>query len=615
MNYKPYLRITHIAAVFIFAGLIAWNFYFSSEFDPLREPYSSSAFEERQVESVDIDTENTEPVEEPDTDNENESTNNNEDAGSIEAYGVSSVHPLAADAGMQVMEDGGNAVDAAITVSFMLGVVEPYGSGIGGGGVMLLHDPSEGATAYDYREAAPTSGNWPTRGIAVPGMVKGMQQLHDEHGTIAWEELLQPAVDTAREGFQAGNVFNQQTGNATRRLEMTPDERENFFPGGQVLEVNDTLVQEELAQTLELIQQDGADAFYEGPIAENLSSELAFTMEDFAAYETGTAEPVEAQIGDQTVYGGPSPSSGAVVVQSLQLADRIENSGALAEVMPEAEEQTLEELVSNPAYVDQYIHMINEISKVTYESRLDELGDPNFDDIDHGRLTEESYIDSLLGQMSFDEISDTGDLFDSPGEENDSRNTTHFVIVDPDGRMISATHSLGEFFGSGIYENGFFLNNQMTNFSEDDESINRYEPGKRPRTFVSPVIFEENGRPVLGMGTPGGRRIPALLFQTMMRYEYGLNDSGESMTLQEAIEFPRFYNEDDVVYVEDQDMPVEAAERLREMNYSVVRHSSPLFYGGIQALGLVLDEEGRVSGMYGGGDPRRNGAWQIESAN
>ncbi|QKS70100.1 gamma-glutamyltransferase [Paenalkalicoccus suaedae] len=609
MNYRPYLKLTHLAAAIVFVGLVAWNFYFQSEFDPFREPYSGADFQERQVASVDVT-----PEASPEENNENTTNVNNEpEPQSAGVYGVSSVHPLAAEVGMNIMEEGGNAIDAAIAVSFMLNVVEPYGSGIGGGGLMLVHDPEEGPLSYDYREAAAESGAWPERGIAVPGLVRGMERIHEEHANLDWATLIQPAIDVAREGFQVGAIFNQQTGNAVRYLAMTDAEREIFFPGGQALNVNDTLVQEDLAQTLEIIRDQGADGFYEGPIADMLSSELAFTSEDLAAYEAQSVEPVSAQVGEQTIYGGPSPSSGTVVVQALQMAEQIDLSQAFPEVeFPEG--VTVGSLINYPELQHIYMHIINEISKVTYSSRLDTLGDPAFDEIDHSEFTNDAYIDELVSQISLNEISDADvELFDSPAEEADSRHTTHFVIVDDEGRMVSATHSLGEFFGSGIYKNGFFLNNQLNNFSENDESINRYEPGKRPRTFVAPMIFEEQGKPVLGLGSPGGRRIPAMVFQTIMQYNHGFNDEGDPFTLQEAIEAPRFYNEDEVVYTETELSP-EAAQQLRSMNYSVVTHTSPLFYGGIQGLGLVLNEDGQVESMYGGGDARRNGAWQIGSA-
>ncbi|SES41539.1 gamma-glutamyltransferase family protein [Salipaludibacillus aurantiacus] len=611
MNYKGYLKMTHLLAGIILIGLIAWNFYFEEEFDPFREPYSSDDFTARQVDSVAVD--DSQPA------NEN---NEAEEEPRPEIYGVSAVHPLAADVGMQIIEDGGNAIDAAVAVSFMLNVVEPYGSGIGGGGLMVYHDPQEGAMSFDYREKAPPSGNEAPlergRSPAIPGLVKGMEFIYENYGSenVAWEDLITPAIDRAEEGVQAGEVFAQQTGNAVRYLLMDDYERDIFFPGGQAPEVNDLIVQEELANTLRLIQEDRADGFYSGEVGQSLQQQFNFTEEDLLGYEAQVTEPIQAEIGSQVVYGGPSPSSGTVVVQALQMAEQMDLSRVFEEEEDIPDHLTMGEMINHEELQAVYMHLVNEITRSAYSSRLSTLGDPEFENIDHQALTDEAFIQDLLNDINYGshDYTDASELFDTPAEEADSRHTTHFVIVDKEGGMVSATHSLGEFFGSGIYTDGFFINNQMNNFSYNNpESPNYYQPGKRPRTFVSPVIFEEHGQPVLGLGSPGGTRIPAMVFQTIMSYQYGLNEDGERMSLQEAIETPRFYNDNDVIYIQDDDLPEETMQQLNELNYSVVPHSSPLYYGGIQGLGVVLDDEGRVQGMYGGGDPRRNGAWQIES--
>ncbi|WP_373893270.1 gamma-glutamyltransferase family protein [Virgibacillus sp. CBA3643] len=597
MNVKRYLKVTYIIAGIVMIGLIGWNVYFEDEFDPFREPYSGDDFTDRQVETVG---------------SQNETNASDEEEPRVEVYGVSSLHPLAADVGMQVIEDGGNAIDAAVAVSFMLNVVEPYGSGIGGGGIMLYHDPQEGAVSYDYREIAPVSGEWPDRGVAVPGFAKGMDVIHEQHGEMDWEELLAPAIETAEEGFQVGEIFNQQTSSADRYLQLDPQDRELFFPGGEVLAVNDLLVQQDLADTLKHIQENRSDGFYSGPVGEALQEELGFTTEDLEAFELQVSEPVKTEIGNQVVYGGASPSSATVVLQALKMAEKID----LTEVFPNEdipEDLSFGDLVNHEELDHVYMHIMNEIMKITYSHRIDTLGDPAYDEIDHEAFTSDAYINEMFDEISYDEVSevDTSTLFDSPSEEADSRHTTHFVIVDKEGRMVSATHSLGEFYGSGRYVNGFFLNNQMQNFSENDESLNRYEPGKRPRSFVSPLIFEESGQPVLGIGSPGGRRIPFMLFETIMQYKHAFNEDDERVSLQEAIKASRFYNEEEVIYVEEA-LPEETMEKLRNMGYSVIGHDSPLFYGGIQGLGVILNEQGQAQGMYGGGDPRRNGSWQIE---
>jgi len=628
MKYKGYLKITHILAMIIFIGLVSWSVYFEGEFDQLREPYSGSAFQDRQVDSVEV-SQNTDT-------SSNENNNLEEETGDLEAmdrpevYGVSSIHPLAAEVGMDVIENGGNAIDAAVAVSFMLNVVEPYGSGIGGGGLMLVHDRQDGAITYDYRESAPINGNVDDE-FAVPGLVKGMEKVYQEKGSgnISWHDLLEPAVTIARDGFEVGQVLQEQIASSTRYVRFDDQTIRNlFYPNEQPIAINDTLIQEELADTLALIQEHGAAGFYEGETALAMQEAFGFEAEDLTSYEAHTTETVSAEINQQTVHGGPSPSSGTVVVQALQMANKIDLQQVLSEeIVSELREKLaddgiereiqLGDLMNYEEFTHSYIHLITEITQAAYSERLGTLGDPEYDVIDHAAFTSPETIDRLLEQLYSDSresnSAETALLYDSPAEEKDSRHTTHFVIVDKEGSMVSATHSLGQFFGSGYYSNGIFINSQMENFSENSESKNSYAPGKRPRSFVSPMIFEEKGQAVLGLGSPGGRRIPAMVFQTIMRYQHGLNEDGENLTLQEAIEVPRFYTEDGVVHVENRQEEV-INQQLRGMGYSVIEHGSPLFYGGIQGLGVVLDEDGRLESMYGGGDPRRRGSWQIDSA-
>lgn len=629
MNYKVYLKFTNILAGVIFIGLVAWSFYFEDEFDQYREPYSGSDFQSRQVDSVDVSQSQKPPT----------NTNNSEEPDEVAEerpgiYGASSIHPLAADVAMKVIEDGGNAVDAAVALSFMLSVVEPYGSGIGGGGLMLVYDPEHGASTYDYREAAPITGSKQDL-YAIPGLVKGMEKVHQDlgsgHEEASWDKLLKPALESARDGFEVGQVLQEQLANSTRYLQFdeNPEIRDIFYPDGQPITVNDTLKQDELADTLALIQENGAAGFYEGETAEAMQKAFGFTAKDLDYYEAKTTETVTAEIGDQIVHGGPSPSSGTVVVQSLQIAHNLDLEKVLSDEDINDLQQKLAQdgitdrkirlgdLINYDEHKHNYIHLMTEINKVVYASRLGTLGDPDFDPIDHSDFTSTSKINKFLDQIYNNSgkasVGETVQLYDSPGEEKDSRLTTHFVIIDKEGQMVSATNSLGQFFGRGVYKNGFFINSQMENFSYGyPDSKNRYEPGKRPRSFVSPMIFEEKGKAVLGIGSPGGRRIPAMVFQTIMQYQHGLDDKKEKLTLQDAIKRPRFYTENGVVHVEDR-LEEEMNTLLRNMGYTMREHDSPLFYGGIQGLGVSLDEDGRVDSMYGGGDPRRLGSWQIDS--
>ncbi|QAS52164.1 gamma-glutamyltransferase family protein [Halobacillus litoralis] len=599
------LKVTYILAGIIFIGLVGWNVYFEDEFDQFREPYTV----EDRAETVEVDT-----------------------SGEEEAfvYGVSAVHPLAVEAGMKVMNQGGNAAEAAIAVSFVLNVVEPYGSGIGGGGQMVVHEPDEGAVTYDYREAAPESGARPQRGIAVPGFVKGMEAVYEDYGDqMEWSTLLEDAVTHSEEGIQVGRIFNEQLQNSRRFIQSGNEDPEifnKFYPEDRPLQINDTLVQEELATTLKTLQEDGPEAFYEGKIADALTAELGFEEGDLSSYEVGKRPAPEGEFRNQTLYAGSSPTSGIIVIQALKMIEQLESnleevlqaeyataSGDLPAFLAGNVPENLEEIVNDEQYEDIYIHLVNKIVNTVYSDRVYTLGDPEFEDVEQEKLTSTAYAEGLFEEAFFaeeDAMTSSAEMFTAPGEKEDNRNTTHFVVVDKDGMMVSTTNSLGKFFGSGLYVNGFFLNHQMNNFDTAEDSMNSYEPGKRPRSFVSPMIFAEEGRAVLGIGSPGGKRIPAMLIQTLIQYEYGRNeDSGERLTLQEAIGRSRFYTEDNVVHLENM-IENDPIARLRDVKgYSVIEHDSPVFYGGIQGLGIRRD--GDVLQMYGGGDPRRLGTWQI----
>lgn len=382
----------------------------------------------------------------------------------------------------------------------------------------------------------------------------------------------------------------------------------------------------ELADSLRKVQQGGSEAFYQGEIAEAIRRRTGMTQEDLLAYEVNSGEPAkgtfrffdasESRWREQTIYGAANPTSSIVTIQALQMATQLD----LNEFYQEediGEGYSLGDLLMDDALQADYLHLMNEIIRVTYEDRLDTIGDPGFEEVDQDHLTSLEYTEELLKRVRMEPGSGLDQeqlksIFDSPAERADSKNTTHFVVVDPQGRMISVTNTLGELFGAGIEVGGFFMNNQSRNFSDDPDSPNLYQPGKRPRTFVSPIIMEEHGRPVLGLGTPGGRRIPTLIFQTVMQFYFGKDETGNPIDLQEAIMRPKFYYEDDSIFAEDA-LDSQVLEQLRQKGWSVRTNPSSIFYGGIQALGLETDENGFVTSIFGGGDERRRGTWQIKT--
>ncbi len=628
INYKKYLIATYILSGIIFVSLLGWTYL-----EAANQEEVSRAFRRNQIARLSADDglspEEREAAREADRiAAENSRVEEAQDYG-IDFYGVSALHPVAAEVGMEIMEQGGTAVDAAIAIAFVLNVVEPYGSGMGGGGALVLHDPEEGVFSYDYREISPlsASSSWagPERGMAVPGMVMGMEALHRDHGTLSWEALLEPSLRVAREGFRVTEMFHIQTINGARYLQQGPV-RDRLYPDGHPIRTGEWLVMPELADSLEKVQQGGSEAFYQGEIAEAIRRRTGMTAEDLSAYQVNVGEPAKGSFQfydedqqrwrEQNIYGAANPTSSIVTIQALQMATELDLSRYYhdAEI---GEGYHVGDLLREESLRGDYIHLMNEIIRVTYEDRLDTIGDPAFESVDQEALTSPEYTKELLSRVRMEPgdepaRSTVESLFDSPGEREDPKNTTHFVVVDPEGRMISVTNTLGELFGAGIEVGGFFMNNQSRNFSDDPDSPNFYQPGKRPRTFISPLILEEQGRPVLGLGTPGGRRIPTHIFQTVMQFYFGRDETGGPIDLQEAIMRPRFYFEDESIYVEEA-LEGDVLNELRQKGWSVRTNTSSIFYGGIQALGLEVDEKGFVTGIYGGGDERRRGTWQIKN--
>ncbi|PYZ96020.1 hypothetical protein CR205_16750 [Alteribacter lacisalsi] len=630
------LRITNVAAILIFLGLVVFTI-FEDNILQISDPYA----DDDQEETLEVGTGSGGGGDagSGDDDGSEDGIEEPEDQGYV--YGVSAGHPLAVDAGMSVLRDGGNAVEAAIAVAFTLNVVEPFGSGLGGGGQMLVHEPGGEVASYDYREAAPTSGAWDDRGVAVPGLVAGLEKLYQDYGNeFTWPELIEDAHTLAADGFLVDTMLSDRIDRASRYIMFNdPQTQEEYLPGGRAIERHEELVQTRMAEMLERIGEEGASAFYEGEFAQAVADNTQLSTNDLLEYDVKQYDPVVGDFGDYTVYGASAPSSAATTIQMLQMAESLDLQEALEGLSDQSDaeafgnmnmsdwvddggEVKLGHLVNDEAWLPVYIHLMTEITKAAYSSRLDTVGDPEFNtDMDFNEPVSMPFTDGILAdedRINFDRIS-YADQFDEPAAMNDSRHTTHFVVVDQEGRMVSATHSLGEFFGSGNNVNGVFLNNQMYNFSGNAESPNVYEPGKRPRTFVSPIILAnkpdetagEMEMAELGIGSPGGRRIPAMVFQTIMQYAYGVHDdTGEPLTLQEAISRGRFYTEGNLIYNETGISDDIQNIFLEDMGYDLQIRNSPLFYGGIQGLGVEY-ENGAVQRIFGGGDPRRGGAWQL----
>ncbi|MFS0788295.1 gamma-glutamyltransferase [Shouchella sp. 1P09AA] len=494
-----------------------------------------------------------------------------------ESFGISSSNEYANQVGMDILENGGNAVDAAVAVGFVLGVVEPYGSGLGGGGSMLILPPdADEPVSYDYREVAPQSEE--RQSIGVPGFVKGMDKVHADYGSIEMGQLLQPAIDFAEEGFDVSAQLSSRIRSAQARINR--EVASHYYPDGAAIQPGEPLIQEELSTTLKTLQANGLNDFYDGDVAAKIGNDdqSAIEREDLEAYEVETKTPVQGQFYDYDIYSASPPLAGIPFIQMLQMAESLH----------------IEDYERGKA---DYIGLWSEISKVAYDDRLNTISDPNFNDHDVDELTSKAYSEALAEDISISGSGLSLDFNDSEAERNDHSNTTHFVIIDQDGMIVSATNTLSNFFGSGSMTGGFFLNNQLKNFSQSSQSPNAYEPGKKPRSFIAPTIMvNEETEEILGIGSPGGRRIPQILMQVVANQVLYEDD------LQEAIDEPRFILEDNTVFLEN-DIGEEEIPLLRKKGYKVQLYEDDMFYGSVQSLAKKEQE------IYGGSDPRRNGTW------
>ncbi|WP_110112175.1 gamma-glutamyltransferase family protein [Bacillus sp. CGMCC 1.16541] len=488
-----------------------------------------------------------------------------------EPYAVSTSDPVATQIGLDVLENGGTAVDAAIAISYALGVVEPYGSGIGGGGGMLIDPADADPTFIDYRETAP-SDNKGKEG--VPGFVAGMEYIHDNYGTLPMSDLIDPSIEVAKEGFEVDQSLHDRLNSYKDNIDE--EELDNFYPDEEAIETGKTLKQPDLAKTLERIQEDGTKAFYEGRIADSIKDETKISSGDLEDYEVVEREPLVESYKGNEIVTAPPPFSGTTLIQMLKMVDK---------------EEVWKLKEKNPSL---YYHYMGEISKKAYKDRLGKIADPAFIKQATDDWTNDKYVDLLRKQINSTQADKTKV---SDVEEHES--TTHFVVIDRDGTVVSTTNTLSNFFGSGKNVDGFFLNNTMDTFGD---GINKKEEGKRPRTFTAPTIIRDaENEWVLGIGTPGGNRIPQVLTQVIGNYF----EDGQS--IKQAVESDRVIYDSSKLYMEKEPNE-QTTDALKTYGYELPENDNPMFYGGVQALVKDL-EEGDIKGAA---DSRREGVWNKE---
>ena len=511
-------------------------------------------------------------------------------------YGVAAGHPLAVDAGMAVLDDGGNAVDAAIATAFSMAVVEPLSSGPGGGGATLVvaapgstapGHPAE-PVAYDYREVVQSSGEVPDSGTGVPGFVAGLELLHAEHGQLPWDQLLEPALTQAQDGVPVSWWVAQEL-RSDRGRAATGSLAQFTTDDGTPLAEGDLLVQPELAATLGTLAEDPQD-FYRGDLADQLFDVDGIDAEALAGYEVDVRTPPRGAVGDYEVLAAAPALSGVALIQLLQVAE----AAGLADADP-GSAAALDILARSWLVADDSIETV--------------LGDPNFTDVPVDELTDADRNARLADSQDVGEAGPPGPAHGSPAPgipagRPAAGNTTHLSVVDADGLAVSMTHTITNFWGSGQEVGGFFVNDHLIRFGSTGRTeANEPGPGRRPVSYMAPaVLLDDQQRPVLVLGSPGGKRIPDIEAAVISRW--ALHDQD----LQDAVDAPRTHLVDGELRVED--LPTETTEELTGRGYAVtpVPLSWSLF-GSVQALELD-HKEGRLIGAV---DGRRTGDWDSAS--
>nr|WP_261868385.1 gamma-glutamyltransferase [Budvicia aquatica] len=468
---------------------------------------------------------------------------------------VASVNSIATRVGVDVLERGGNAVDAAVAVGYVLAVTHPQAGNIGGGGFMLLRTKDGKTTAIDFREMAPSKasrdmfldekGNADSKksltshlASGVPGTVAGFAMATEKYGTMPMSDLIQPALALAKDGFPVNQTLADDLVQYGREVLLNNDHsRAIFFKSGDVpWSKGEILIQTDLAASLDLIAKQGVDAFYKGPIADQIANEMEkngglITKADLAAYKAVERQPVSGTYRGYEVYSMPAPSSGGIHI--IQILNILENFD-------------LKSMGQNSADA---IHVMSEAMKFAYADRSEYLGDPDFVTVPVGALTSKEYAKSLAAKIDMNKARPSSEIRPGKLAPYESDQTTHYSVVDSQGNAVAVTYTLNTNFGSGIVagSSGILLNNQMDDFSAKPGVPNVYgliggeanavQAGKRPLSSMSPTIVTKDGQVFLVTGSPGGSRIITTVLQIV------LNTLEFNMNIAEATNAPRIHHQ------------------------------------------------------------------------
>lgn len=525
---------------------------------------------------------------------------------------VSSQESVATRVGVDILKQGGNAIDAAVAVGFALAVTLPRAGNIGGGGFMLVHLAKENKTiAIDYREVAPShakkdiflneQGDAVTKlsrehglAVGVPGTVMGMELALNKYGTMKMEQVIAPAIKLAKEGITVSPDLASSLAGLKRRISQWPSSKAIFFKAdGSNFQIGDKLTQPELALSLELISKQGSKGFYEGDTAKKLVDAVTqaggiMTLDDLKQYQAIERAPVTGEYRGYQVVSMPPPSSGGIhIIEMLNML----------------EPYPIGKLGHNTAAT---LHVMAEVMKRAYSDRSEYLGDPDFVKVPVSELISKSYAKTRSHDISLNRATPSSEIGPGKIAGYESPQTTHYSVVDKWGNAVANTYTLNFSYGSGLVAQGtgILLNNEMDDFSAKPGVPNGYgliggdanavEGRKRPLSSMSPTIVMKDGKPFIVTGSPGGARIINTTLQIIMNViDHNLNIAEASYAsrvhhqwLPDELRVEKSLNRDTITLLEAKGHKVSVKDAM----------------GSTQSI-MITDE-----GIFGASDPRRAGS-------
>ena len=523
---------------------------------------------------------------------------------------IASAHPAATQAGLEILSEGGNAFDAAVAVSAALSVAEPHSSGIGGGGFFLLHQAANQSSVFvDARETAPAAATRdmyldengePVRSASlsgplaagIPGLPAALEHIAAKYGRLPLAQSLAPAIRLAREGLPVTERTQRLMRAVPRMGSPSAAFRQIFLPGGEPPPVGDLIRRPDLADTLEILSDQGAAGFYAGPRAELMVKGVRdeggiWTMDDLAAYRIIERSPIRFRYGEVEVTTAPPPSAGGV---------------ALAQVLNMLGQRSFG-LLAEPART----HLLVEAIRRAYRDRAEHLGDPDFVPVPVERLIHPWYADGLLASMRMDRATPSHTLPGPVSQRPLGTDTSHFSVLDKDGNRAAVTQTINTLFGSGFIPpgTGVILNNEMDDFSVKRGAPNAFglvhshanaiEPGKRMLSSMTPT-FLESGRGLAILGTPGGSRIVTMVLLGALAWMDGADAEG-------IVGLPRVHHQyiPDSLSFEAGAMDEQLQAALAALGHELRESSRP--WGNMQAITLDY----ATGTLTAASDPRRNG--------